>query len=324
MPGPSTTLTPTPTRVLPASQWHALETAHQSRADSLTAGRRQRQLDGGLDEVEDFLYTYYPLRPGHLRRWHPGVGVALTGTEFDVAERATWRWHRQVGKAVVFDAAVYVADRRRGVEWIQSLLSTTASRPAALGCLGLHEWAMVYQQAEHRHSLPLRLGQSATDAVVESHPIRCTHFDAFRFFTPEARPRNTLQPAPDTRLELEQPGCLHANMDLLRTATKLGPAVPGHVLLDCFELARDIRILDMEASPYDVRSRGYGLVAIETAAGRAEYVRRQRAFAERSAPLRQRLLDVCTAVLNAPAPSVASGEASLRALTVQDRGPAKA
>lgn len=32
---------------------------------------------------------------------------------------------------------------------------------------------------------------------------------------------------------------------------KLGPLVPGHLLLDAFELARDIRLLDMQAAPYD-------------------------------------------------------------------------
>ncbi len=291
--------------LLPVQQWLALESAHQERADSLTAARRNRQRSGQPDEVEDFLYTYYPLRPGLVRRWHPGVGVALSAPAPHLAERSSWRWYRQEATAagrtgtVMFDAAGFLADRRAGVEWIASLLTSTASRPPALGCLGLHEWAMVYRQRTHRHALPLRLGQSGTDAVVEAHPLRCTHFDAFRFFTPEARPRNALHPEPDTRLDLEQPGCLHANMDLLRIATKLGPAVPGALLLDCLELARDIRVLDMEASPYDVRSRGYGVVAIETAAGRAEYVRRQREFSDRAGRLRIRLLAVCDAVLSA-------------------------
>src|SRR5690606_15086843 len=93
-----------------------------------------------------------------------------------------------------------------------------------------------------------------TDAVVEAHPVRCSHFDAFRFFTPEARPVNRLQPTRENQPELEQPGCLHANMDLLRAALTLGPACPGDLLLDTFELARDIRVLDMRASPYDVSS----------------------------------------------------------------------
>ena len=53
-----------------------------------------------------------------------------------------------------------------------------------------------------------------------------------------------------------------------------------------------IRTLDMEASPYDLSAWGYAPVPIETADGKAEYVRRQRAFAERGQALRERLLAV--------------------------------
>jgi hypothetical protein len=208
---------------------------------------------------------------------------------------------QDVPSAVLLDAGAFLADRGEGVRWLDDLLRRTAARPAHLGCLGLHEWAMVYRQREHRHELPLRLGQAGTDAVVEAHPIRCSHFDAFRFFTEPARPLNRLQPERATQPDLEQPGCLHANMDLLKTALKLGPACPGELLLDCFELARDIRLLDMQASPYDVTSLGHAPVAIETAAGRAEYVARQREFSERAAPLRDRLLGVTTALLAADA-----------------------
>ncbi|MDN5594728.1 MAG: 3-methyladenine DNA glycosylase, partial [Brevibacterium sp.] len=41
---------------------------------------------------------------------------------------------------------------------------------------------------------------------------------------------------------------------------------------------------------------GYGVVAIETAEGKAEYMDRQRAFSERAQALRQRLLDSLAAV----------------------------
>ncbi len=70
-------------------------------------------------------------------------------------------------------------------------------------------------------------------------------------------------------------------MDVYKWAVKLGPLVPGSVLLDAFELARDIRTLDMQASPYDLTDWGYAPVAIETPEGKAEYVVRQRALSER-------------------------------------------
>ncbi|MGW6129647.1 hypothetical protein ACWFNE_06440 [Cellulomonas sp. NPDC055163] len=96
-----------------------------------------------------------------------------------------------------------------------------------------------------------------------------------------------------------------ASTDLFKWASKLGPAAPGELVLDCFELARDVRTLDMQASPYDVTSLGERPVAIETSAGKAEYVRRQRGFAERAAVLRERLLVVAGGVLDAD-PALAS------------------
>ena len=71
-------------------------------------------------------------------------------------------------------------------------------------------------------------------------------------------------------------------------------------MADCFELAQEIRELDMRASPYDLRGHGYEPVRIETPEGKAAYVAGQRAFAERGAVLRKRLLDVCDHLLADP------------------------
>jgi len=108
-------------------------------------------------------------------------------------------------------------------------------------------------------------------------------------------PRNRFEPTRESQPQLEQPGCLHANMDVYKWAVKLGPLVPGELLLDAFELARDIRYLDMQASPYDMEPWGGEPVRIETPEGKAEYVRRQRAFAERANGLRRSILDAAFA-----------------------------
>ncbi len=79
-------------------------------------------------------------------------------------------------------------------------------------------------------------------------------------------------------------------MDLYKHAFRLTPMVPSELVADCFELARDIRVLDMRASPYDLADLGFEPVPIETAAGKAAYVAAQRGFAERGAPLRARLV----------------------------------
>jgi hypothetical protein len=145
--------------------------------------------------------------------------------------------------------------------------------------------------------------------VVEASPIRCTHFDAFRFFTPDAVPLNRVRPTRATQVELEQPGCLHAAMDCHKWAGKLGPAVPGELALDCFALAADVRLLDMQASPYDLSSYGHPPVAVETADGKAESVRRQRELAGRAGVLRDRLIAVCEGLLGERRPAVVPSSA---------------
>ncbi|GGP97261.1 3-methyladenine DNA glycosylase [Streptosporangium pseudovulgare] len=289
--------------ILPASTWASLSHAHEKRAASLTAEHRARKAARERHAIDDFLYDYYGTRPSVLRRWHPGVGIALEPGPNGSAPHQQWRWYATDADGVVsFNAAAFLADRVDSVRFIHRLLSAIASRPAFTGCFGLHEWAMVYRQREHRHPLPLRLGQEGTDAVVESHQIRCTHFDAFRFFTPDAVSLNRLRPTRKSQAELDQPGCLHASMDCHKWATKLGPAVPGELALDCFELAKDIRLLDMQASPYDLSSYGQPAVAIETPEGKAEYVARQRAFSQRAGHLRARLINVCAALLEGVEP----------------------
>ena len=272
--------------MLTRPEWSAREHAHRTRADALTAEHRERAARGEKHPVWDFLFTYYGYRPAQLRRWHPGAGVALA----DAPERASWRWYAAGTDGWAPDAAAFAAEKPELAALVERMLRRTASRPAQFGCFGLHEWAMVYRQDEHRHAAPLRLGRAGTDAVVESHDLRCTHFDAFRFFTPDAVPRNRTVLSRDDQPRLEQPGCLHAGMDLYKWAMKLGPLVPGELLLDTFELARDIRLLDMRAAPYDLSAWDVEPLRIETTEGKAEYVRQQRGFAERGAALRAALL----------------------------------
>ena len=98
-------------------------------------------------------------------------------------------------------------------------------------------------------------------------------------------------------------------MDVYKWAFTLAPVVPSDLTADAFDLAREIRVLDMQASPYDLRELGYAPVPIETTAGRAEYLERQRAFTVRSNALRRRLLTVLDAVDPTP-PSPVRGESA--------------
>ncbi|MDH6463214.1 hypothetical protein M2302_003399 [Micromonospora sp. A200] len=85
-------------------------------------------------------------------------------------------------------------------------------------------------------------------------------------------------------------------MDLYKWSYKLSPLVASELVADCFALAREIRALDMRASPYDLAALGYPPVRVETPEGRAEYAAAQRGFAERAAVLRSRLLTALDAV----------------------------
>lgn len=294
--------------LLEPAVWRELEREHREQVDALTADRRQRADGHRPHPVEDFLFTYYALSPAQLRRWHPGAQVGLIAA----GERADWRFHRTLGPAgpdgptVAADPVRFLAARGRSVAFIRNLLRTTSSATPQFGCFGLHEWAMVFESDQRRHlDWPLRLGQDATDDVVRTHQIRCSHFDAFRFFTPTAAPRNLLMPNLWSRDRMEQPGCLHASMDLYKWAYRLAPMLSSALLLDCFRLARDIRAIDMRASPYDLTDLGYAPITIETPAGKAEYVTAQREFSERGQQLRRRLireLDVAFAGMEIPDP----------------------
>ena len=293
--------------VLAEGEWRTRERAHEARVDAATAGHRARRGSGERHPVEDFLFTYYAQSVAALRRWHPGVGVGLAGAADD--ERAGWRFARVDGDVVTLDVGGFLAERGDRVRSDAALLRATLDRPAQFGCFGLHEWAMVHrlEQTGVRHpAWPLRLGAAGTDAVVESHQIGCSHVDAFRFFTPTARPLNALQPTRADQVAMEQPGCLHAGMDCYKWAFRLSPATPSELVADCFDLARDIRVLDMRASPYDLRDLGYEPVAIETREGKAAYVEAQRAFTTRSQELRRRLLEVVEGVLSTTSTSSSS------------------
>ena len=281
---------------LTEDEWRPLEVAHHARVDAVTAAHLSRRHDTRKHPVEDFLFTYYSHRPAQLRRWHPGPEVVLEGA----SERADWKCYRYADGAAALDLEDFLATRAATVRLVKDLLSATAARPAHLGCFGLHEWAMVYRQRPEqvRHAdWPLRLGPVGTDEVVESHQVRCSHFDAYRFFTPPARPLNISAPSRNSQVAMEQPGCLHANMDLYKWAYKLSPAIPSALTLDCLDLAREVRELDMRAAPYDLRPLGYEPVKIETPAGKATYVAAQRDFGARAQVLRHRLIDACDTLI---------------------------
>lgn len=284
------------TVVLEPDQWRDLAAAHAERADRLTAAHLDRRSRGQRHPVWDFLFEYYPYRPAQLRRWWPGAGFALAGATDGGAPDPHLAWARDlvvdVRGVVTLDVDRFRGRRGDSVRHIRDLLTATAGHRARFDCFGLHEWAMVYRIDSPRHPEPLRLGAKGTNEVLDAslRHLTCTHYDAYRFFTDAAAPLNSRRLTRADQPACEQPGCLHATMDLYKWAGKLGPLVPSGLWLDCLELAFDVRALDMAASPYDLREWGVTPVPIETAEGRADYVARQRGFTERAEPLRRALI----------------------------------
>lgn len=110
------------------------------------------------------------------------------------------------------------------------MLRKIQSRAPLLNCFGLHEWAMLYRPSSAAtrgdekttlskfQDLPLRLSHEDIAAVLATNTLRCTHFDAFRFFTPDAVPLNKVTPPPcrSSVARNDQPGCVHVTMDLFK------------------------------------------------------------------------------------------------------------
>lgn len=298
-------------KVLSRDTWQQLADAHAERAGRYANPFLERRNHGQKHPVEDFLFTYYTLKPGQMMRWHPGAGTIL----LDAGDRADWKFYRPATAkeledaglpaqeaaryassqtAVLVDVEAFLAKRQSAVDFTLEILGNTAAKPGFFGCFGMHEWAMAYKSVENniRHDyLDLRLGAEGTDRMVETNRIRCSHFDAFRFFMPQAVDKNELQPTREQQHYMEQPACLHANMDVYKWAYKLLPVIDSELLMDAFELAWDVRELDMKAAPYDLKDWGYEPVKVETPEGKQEYVRIQKGFAERSVDIRNRLLD---------------------------------
>ena len=278
------------------TDWRAAIETHRAKVATHTGAFVARRSAGAKHPVHDFLFTYYSFSPAKLTQWVPALGVWLE--DFHSQDLADHPWLRSEkfihsGARCGLDESKLDDRTRTTAQWIATLCRNILDRPPRFRCYGLHEWAMVYRQTTEqiRHNdHRLRLAPDELSRFVESQALCCTHFDAFRFFTPGARPLNSFAPTLEQRPDLEQGACLHANMDLYKWSTKLWPWIGSDIVADAFLLALEGRDLDMRASPYDLHDLGYEPIPIETPEGRARYEEEQRALADKARPLRERLL----------------------------------
>jgi len=263
--------------------------------------------------IYNFLHSYYKYSTADLKKYSPGLSVTMAGA-FPGADSDTlnekFMTFNTVGGCYNVTQFRQLADGKYSIERItrdRDILRSTSTKVPFFGCFGLHEWAMLYSgngsaTTRHKESTPLRVDQQTIDAVVGvPGQLRCTHYDAFRFFQPAAKPINAVKSlSRENTPRHEQPGCIHANMDLFRYAYQLYPFVSSALLVQALALALEARKLDMRASPYDVSAfEGCEVpICVETPQGRKLYIEEQERVATAAVPIRKALLSIYDEVLS--------------------------
>lgn len=279
------------------------------------------------DPISNFMCDFYGVKPRRLLEWSPGplVGIAqpfqdescrsllLRGNSRHGVARDLLFAGNVTDTVGMFDPQHIPLATLDAFRIDRSILTATESRAPSFSCFGLHEWAILYHppgtpepvrhQERDNPNLKLRVSQETINGVVEGRipkskdtaPLRCTHFDAIRFFHPDARPHNTVIPEPNRKTQAinEQPGCVHSHMDLLFYALRLGPFLSSDVFRECLQCAMDSRAVDVRATPYAVDDP----ICVEQVTGRKEYARAQEELFERAKPVRRRLIEAYGPIL---------------------------
>ena len=271
------------------NEWAALQENTLQQLKPIVSAHRQRRITGVKHPIIDFLFEYYHFKASKLLEWTPGIGVYLLGKQAN--KLASRRGFHQSDTGVFVDPQYFPVGRIVGLDWTINLLEQTLNRKPQFNCFGLHEWCMIYEKQDIRHpALRLRLSHNQTRDVVEQHSVQCTHYDAYRFYSDTAIKFNRTKLCRETIPDHEQPGCLHANMDLYRWAYKFHPWISSDLIGKTFLLAIKIRETDMRASPYNVEKYcDLPAIEIETPAGKLEYVTLQKAYFETAQILRLQL-----------------------------------
>ncbi len=283
-------------KVLDEPTWLAMAQVCRDRHAERLAKQTERRSHGRPDPSVDFLFEYYKLRPSRFLRYSPGFGVMLQGSA--AHSFLSDARYAQCEQGIYLRPEALPRHRREGLTWIRHLLQKTLDRPAHFRCHGLHEWALVHGSELRHPGFELRVSRDAIASHLEGAGFNCTHYEACRFFAPEALKLNTLQPSAEGMPDTEQPGCLHTNMDLYRWAEKLSPWVPTPLLGETLDLAWQARIIDSRAGPYDLRPVGLQPIPVETEEGRQEFVAAQQHILAIATPLRRALITEYERVLH--------------------------
>jgi hypothetical protein len=267
--------------------------AHRERVRRFT-GAAPRGASGAATRtpVLDFLFTYYSHRPARLEEWHPGPGVVL------------------LGGAEYLGRPGYVADAGGGAPRPEHAPPARADRPvrahpahrhrgppARLSCFGLHEWAMVYRSPTPRHAaVPLRLGAAGTDAV--SRRLPCTAPTTTRSGSSPRPPGRATpsRPRGPTRWSTNSPAACTPPW-ISTSGPTSSPPPPRPTWWRSASSSRRT-FASWTCGPAPTTSPPRLPAGAHRDRRRPCRLRRaQAAFARRAAPLRERLVDVCSALL---------------------------
>ena len=269
--------------------------------------------------IYNFLHTYYDFSVKELTHFSPGINCLLEDVqEQDITndilhpkfltqlqvestepEKSLSYYSLQKLTEHSLESSAGSRYRRRHLEFNRDDLQNTLNKQPFFGCFGFHEWAMLYSgrrdpsQSKPHQKLKLRVPQETIDKLVETQGVlKCTHYDAWRFFRFESRDWNSITPITrEQQPQYEQPACIHANMDLFRYAAQIYPMIPSSLLLDALRVAIHARTIDIRASPYDATAftECEQPICVETPEGRREYFLEQEKLYQRAKEVRQQL-----------------------------------
>ena len=202
-------------------------------------GALHTQLDAD-NPVYNFLVSYYGLKGSRgvrrLLAYSPGpyvpFNIAAAGSAAVPPPLTKYLQHDKARGYLYYDPALMACGASKQLEWNLNLLKATRANAPILNCHGLHEWAMVYkntaEEKSYQPQLEFRVAQEEIDRVVETSTLRCSHIDALRMFSEDAQrdiPNEFGSIGVDVSREdqaiLEQPGCIHAAIDLLKWCLKV-------------------------------------------------------------------------------------------------------
>ncbi|MBL4574556.1 MAG: hypothetical protein JKY51_00460, partial [Opitutaceae bacterium] len=116
-------------------EWIAREQQHILLIDEWVKPHQKRASIHEKHPVYDFLFDYYSFRPSLLRRWQPGIGIFLAGSQ---AEKFLARkGYLKTANGITLNPDLRTPKRLRTIQWIGDCLRNCHRRPPQFACYGL-------------------------------------------------------------------------------------------------------------------------------------------------------------------------------------------